>query len=63
MFRFKILDDDSIDERGLLKDKHILRTSMMMRDSLTPVQRAIAATHDSTQYQGSRRHGGRRFYS
>src|ERR1019366_3879027 len=52
-FSFKVLDDDSTDERGLLKDGHIMRTSMMMRDSLSPMQKAIAAAHDATQYDAS----------
>jgi hypothetical protein len=56
MFKFEILDDDdNLDERGLLKDGRILRTSMMARDSLSPVQRAIAATHDATRYDTTHR--------
>jgi hypothetical protein len=35
-------DDDPLDERGLLKDGHRLRVPMTARDSLSPVQRAIA---------------------
>jgi hypothetical protein len=33
--------DDALDERGVLRDGHRLRISMAMRDSLSPVQRAI----------------------
>jgi hypothetical protein len=50
MFKFEILDDDNTDERGILRDGHIMRTSMMARDSLSDVQKAIAATRDATQY-------------
>jgi hypothetical protein len=37
------VEDDPLDERGLLKDGHKIRVSMMTRDSLTPLQRAVLA--------------------
>lgn len=35
-------DDDAFDERGLLRDGKRTYVSLMMKDSLTPLQRAIA---------------------
>lgn len=35
-------DDDPLDENGLLKDGCSIRVPLMMRDSLTPLQRAVA---------------------
>ena len=35
-------DDDAFDENGLLKDGRRMRVSMMMRDSTSDVQRAVA---------------------
>jgi hypothetical protein len=36
-------DDDAFDEHGIIKDGRSVRVPMMMRDSLTPLQRAVAA--------------------
>jgi hypothetical protein len=36
-------NDDAFDENGLLKDGRSFRVGLMMRDHLTPLQRAIAA--------------------
>ena len=36
-------EDDAFDERGLLKDGRRMRVPMMARDSMSPVQREIAA--------------------
>ena len=35
-------DDDDFDERGILKDGHKIRVSLMMRDGMSPLQRAVA---------------------
>jgi hypothetical protein len=34
-------DDDAFDERGLLKDRHTTRVPLMMRDGMSPIQRAV----------------------
>ena len=41
----KQLNDDDFDENGLLRDGRTLRVGMLMRDSLSPVQLAIADSH------------------
>ena len=35
-------DDDDFDENGVLRDGHSVRVPMMMRDGMTPLQRAVA---------------------
>jgi hypothetical protein len=35
-------DDDDYDERGVLKDGRKIRVSLMMRDGMSPLQRAVA---------------------
>jgi hypothetical protein len=42
MARHEDEDEDAFDERGLLKDGHTTRVSLMMKDGMTDVQRAIA---------------------
>ena len=42
MTRYDDDDDDAFDENGLLKDGRRMRVSMMMRDSTSDVQRAVA---------------------
>jgi len=41
-------EDDALDERGLLKDGRRMRVPMMARDSLSPVQREVAAESVAT---------------
>jgi hypothetical protein len=43
MRNYEDIEDDPLDEDGLLKDGHKIRVSMMAHDSLTPVQRAVQA--------------------
>jgi hypothetical protein len=45
MTRFiKDENEDSLDERGLVRDGHVLRCGMMFKDSVDPVQQALDAT-------------------
>ena len=46
-------DDDPFDERGLLKDGRTSRTSLMMKDGLSDVQRSIAQDAVSRRFDDS----------
>lgn len=48
-------DDEPFDERGILKDGRSVRVPMMMRDSMTPLQRAISQHSPATARRPWRR--------
>lgn len=49
-------DDEPFDERGILKDGRSARVPMMMRDAMSPLQRAVAQHRLAMQLHDG--HGG-----